>query len=275
MGFREATEHSLPPEGQIDDDFPPVGVALATNHESALSETVDETDYRVVSEQQAPGKRPNGRPLALRQPFQREKDLVLLRLDSEGACPLLAEDQKETELMPEVRQRPVVDPSGAPRAARRRSFIHIVIRYIWTVRRPSMTSARSGAADTNRTMSDPVSDSVRRLITESIASVSELEAILLLREHREREWTLAEARERLYVGEPVVVHLFGTLVDRGFFTVREGRFRYAAPPDVDQTVRELAVAYGRHTIVVTNLIHQTSAARVLELAGAVRERRGE
>jgi len=40
-------------------------------------------------------------------------------------------------------------------------------------------------------MSDEISEPIKRLIAESIGSVSELEAVLLLRRNKERTWTIA------------------------------------------------------------------------------------
>jgi len=111
------------------------------------------------------------------------------------------------------------------------------------------------------------------MIVEYIGSVSELEAILLLRENRERAWTVAEAAERLYLSDNEVARLFAKLAQRGFFAACEGRYLYAAAPDVDATVRDLAAAYARNVVAVTNLIHMKSAAGALELAEMSRRRR--
>jgi hypothetical protein len=121
-------------------------------------------------------------------------------------------------------------------------------------------------------MNSEVPESVKRLIAEHIGSVSELEAILLLREHRGRAWTLAEAEERLYVHGDELSLLFGRLVARGFFTVREGRYLYAAAPNVDETVQELARCYAQHVVAVTNLIHANAAQRVRALTETARRR---
>src|SRR6185436_18233652 len=122
-------------------------------------------------------------------------------------------------------------------------------------------------------MSDEISQPVRQMITDSIGSVSELEAILLLRENRERAWTVAEAAERLYLTDNEVARLFARLAQRGFFTACEGRYLYAAAPDVDATVGGLAAAYARNVVAVTNLIHMKSAAGALELAEMSQRRR--
>lgn len=115
-------------------------------------------------------------------------------------------------------------------------------------------------------MSDEISEPIKRLIAESIGSVSELEAVLLLRRNKERTWTIAEAAERLYVSDNEAARLFATLVSRGFLAAREGRYLYAAAPNLDATIGELASAYARNVVAVTNLVHANTAANVLQLA---------
>lgn len=124
-------------------------------------------------------------------------------------------------------------------------------------------------------MSPEIAEPVKRLIAEAIGSVSELEAILLLRQHRGRSWTLAEAEERLYVHRDDLALLFGRLVNRGFLVLGEGRYLYAAAPDLDETVHELASLYAQRVVEVTNLIHADTARKVLELVDAAQWSRKE
>jgi hypothetical protein len=120
---------------------------------------------------------------------------------------------------------------------------------------------------------DPIPDSVKRLIAKRIETVSELEAILLLRDRRDRAWTLAEIGERLYVSTTAAAHLLEKLADNGFLKTREGRYLYAADADVDEAVAGLAIAYSHHVVAITNLIHANSASRVRELADACASRK--
>jgi len=123
-------------------------------------------------------------------------------------------------------------------------------------------------------MADPIPDVVRRLILERIDSVPELEAILLLREYPGRDWTAAEASQRLYVSQTVGAHILATLAQRGFLVSREQRYRYEpGSPDLAQTIDALAETYAHHLVAVTQLIHAKPSASVREFAEAFRLRK--
>ena len=121
---------------------------------------------------------------------------------------------------------------------------------------------------------ESISPIVRRLIAESIDSVPELEAILLLRETSGREWNATEAGERLYVSKTVAAHLLAVLVERGFFVTRDDRCCYQPiSPELAAAVDELATTYSRHLVEVTNLIHAKPSAGVRQFAEAFRLRK--
>jgi hypothetical protein len=86
-----------------------------------------------------------------------------------------------------------------------------------------------------------IPDSVKRLIAEDIDSVPELEAILLLREHPERDWTAIDAGKRLYVSGTVAAHVLAQLAERGFFSSTRDNYRYApANQELAATINQLA-----------------------------------
>jgi hypothetical protein len=121
---------------------------------------------------------------------------------------------------------------------------------------------------------DPISPTVRRLIADRIDSVPELEALLLLRETREREWTAEEAGQRLYVSTAVAGHVLGTLAERDFFVRAGDRYQYApAWSELAATVDELAQTYARQLVAVTELIHTKPSASLRQFADAFRLRR--
>jgi hypothetical protein len=116
---------------------------------------------------------------------------------------------------------------------------------------------------------------VRRLIGESIGSVPELEAILLLRADRDREWTADDAGARLYVSRTVAAHVLATLAANGFLAAVDERYRYApATVALETAVTALASAYTSNLIAVTHLIHTRPATSVLQFAEAFRLRKG-
>ncbi|HYC01420.1 MAG TPA: hypothetical protein VEC57_19965 [Candidatus Limnocylindrales bacterium] len=112
------------------------------------------------------------------------------------------------------------------------------------------------------------------MIAESIDSVPELEALLLLREHPNRGWTTKDAGERLYVSKPVASHVLSVLAERGFAEEAGGTFRYSpASPELAAIVDALATAYSRHLIEVTHLIHSKPSASIRHFAEAFRLRK--
>lgn len=123
-------------------------------------------------------------------------------------------------------------------------------------------------------MPEDIPDDVRRLIADSVDSIPELEAILLLREYRPRTWTAAQAGERLYVSKTVAAHVLGILQQRGVFAGDGESFRYApASPELEATIDALAVAYSHHLVAVTQLVHAKPNASVRHFAEAFRFRK--
>ena len=121
---------------------------------------------------------------------------------------------------------------------------------------------------------DEVPAAVRDLIAEAIDSIVELEAILLLRRNRERAWSAEEAGQRLYVSRTVSAWILGELAGRGFLVEDRGMYRYEPrTPGIDQAVTELAAAYSRNLIAVTQLVHAKPGRGVLDFARAFRLRK--
>ena len=119
-----------------------------------------------------------------------------------------------------------------------------------------------------------VPDVVRQLIAESIDSVPELEAILLLREHLDADWTVTEVAHRLYVEDRLAAQVLEKLKDRGFFVARDQGYRYApARPDLEAAVSELASTYAHRVVAVTDLIHKKPSAGIRDFAEAFRFRK--
>ncbi|HSE67197.1 MAG TPA: hypothetical protein VLB12_09430 [Gemmatimonadales bacterium] len=118
-----------------------------------------------------------------------------------------------------------------------------------------------------------IPESVRRLIAESIDSIAELEALLLLREHP-RAWTVEEVGARIYVSLPVATYTLGVLTARGFLVRQDGTYRYApANSALEQAVAGLAAAYSSSLIAVTHLVHGKPTPSIQAFANAFRMRK--
>jgi hypothetical protein len=121
--------------------------------------------------------------------------------------------------------------------------------------------------------SDGVPDSVKRLVAERIDSVPELEAVLLLREHPDRDWTPSEAGQRLYVSTTVAAHVLAKLARDGFLASGAAGYRYAPSEELVQVVNQLAEAYSHHLVEVTRMIHTKPPASIRQFADAFRFRK--
>ena len=122
---------------------------------------------------------------------------------------------------------------------------------------------------------DELPESVKRLITESIDSVPELEAIMLLRDQKAHEWTAAETGARLYVSATMAAYLLSVLSERGFFSHEGDVYRYApVTPELEASVELLAESYSGALIAVTTAIHSKPSSSVRQFADAFRLRKG-
>lgn len=121
---------------------------------------------------------------------------------------------------------------------------------------------------------EEIPEPVRRLIAESIDSIPELEAVLLLREYREREWSAADAGARLYVSRTVAAHILTVLEQRGFLDRQGENYRYAPKSSaLDATIDGLVSAYSQHLVAVTHLVHSKPSTSVRHFADAFRLRK--
>lgn len=122
--------------------------------------------------------------------------------------------------------------------------------------------------------STEIPEHVRRFVVEAVDSIPELEALLLLRAHRERAWSVDDAGARLYVSATMAAHVLAALAHRGLVAGVDGQYRYAPlRPELDVVVADLAAAYASNLIAVTRLIHGKPAPSVRQFADAFRLRR--
>jgi hypothetical protein len=114
-----------------------------------------------------------------------------------------------------------------------------------------------------------IPDIVGRLIAERINSVPEVEAILLLRQHSDREWAASDVARVLYVSDSIAEELLSGLAERGVLARHETAYHYAPEtPDMEAAVSALEQAYTHQLIAVTRLIHSKRGAKVRSLARA-------
>jgi hypothetical protein len=108
---------------------------------------------------------------------------------------------------------------------------------------------------------------VRQFILDHIDSVSELEALLLLRKCADQNWTAQGVSDRIYLDEAAAVRILARLAACGLCVTSDNVYRYGAAAHQGEIVDRLAELYARFLIPVTNLIHN-KPARIQQFANA-------
>jgi hypothetical protein len=122
-----------------------------------------------------------------------------------------------------------------------------------------------------------IPEDVRRFLLRWIDSVVQLEALLLLRDNADSEWSLPAVAARLYLESEEVAPLLTRLCTDGFFVVTEGpaaHYRYRpSSPDLAAMVDRVAKEYVKHLVPITKLIHDKPRMRVQQFADAFKLRK--
>ena len=118
-----------------------------------------------------------------------------------------------------------------------------------------------------------------QFILEKIDSVAQLEALLLCRENPKTGWTLAELSNRLYISEAQAGEVLNRLSSERLLVPNPGepdRYHFEpATQELSDVVAQLAEAYSKHLVPVTNLIHSKPKSRLQEFADAFRLRKDQ
>jgi biotin operon repressor len=114
-------------------------------------------------------------------------------------------------------------------------------------------------------------------VLDKIESVTELEALLILRQDANRKWGAPVLAERLYISQAQTAELLRALCDKGF-TIADERQEYRYCPDspeLDLLVDGLAKIYLKHIVPVTDLIHSKPKYKVQGFADAFKLRKDD
>jgi hypothetical protein len=126
-------------------------------------------------------------------------------------------------------------------------------------------------------VTDDVPPDVRQFILDSIDSVAQLEALLLLYRSPEQEWTADEVAHRLYIDARSAREMLAALATRGLIAAEgqsEIRYRYRPrSEDLATQVARLEAVYRERLIPVTKLIHAKPTGTIQHFADAFRLRR--
>ena len=109
-----------------------------------------------------------------------------------------------------------------------------------------------------------IPEEVLRFIERRINSVPHLEALLLLRENAARSWSDSDIAARVYVAPEQARAILTDLTRHGFITsVASDRYTYNASWDESQLMEQVAAAYRRHVVHLSEIIHAKAASEAV------------
>lgn len=100
---------------------------------------------------------------------------------------------------------------------------------------------------------------VRDFILKHIASVAQIEALLLVWSSPEERWALPQIAARIYTSETETAKALEGLCNDRLLVCRDGVFSLNASEENVEMIRKLQEVYARYLIPVTDVIHGKSA----------------
>jgi hypothetical protein len=124
---------------------------------------------------------------------------------------------------------------------------------------------------------EPIPEDVRRFILTSIPSVPYLEALLLLCNEPAQPWDSQKVAQRLYISEKAAGELLSDLYAAGVVVVTEHKApfyrHHPSSGELQQMINQLAEAYAKNLVEVTNLIHSKTGKKAQHFADAFKWRK--
>lgn len=103
-----------------------------------------------------------------------------------------------------------------------------------------------------------VPDDIRDFILKHIASVAQIEALLLIWSSPEEGWGLHQIAARIYTSDREAAKVLEGLCADGLLVCRDGVFGLNASAENIEMIRRLQEVYARYLIPVTDVIHEKS-----------------
>jgi hypothetical protein len=103
-----------------------------------------------------------------------------------------------------------------------------------------------------------VPDEVREFITKHIATVPQIEALLLIWSSPEKRWSLRQVAARIYTSDAEAARALDGLCTEGLLVHSEGNFTLGSSAENVEMIRRLKEVYARYLIPVTDVIHGKS-----------------
>ncbi|MGH7181892.1 MAG: hypothetical protein ACREJN_07950 [Nitrospiraceae bacterium] len=120
-------------------------------------------------------------------------------------------------------------------------------------------------------MSDKIPEEVKNFVVRYIDSIAEMEAMLFLRSHRDRDWSAGSVADWIYASEEVSDTVLARLTENGFITSEGMPVRYQYGPRNQELARmldQVAEAYSKYLVPVTEIVHKKSRRNIEGLAQA-------
>jgi hypothetical protein len=99
---------------------------------------------------------------------------------------------------------------------------------------------------------------IRDFILKHIASVAQIEALLLIWSNPEKRWSVSHIAARIYAKEPETAKALEGLCAHGLLVREDDAFALNTSEENVEMIGRLKEAYARHLIPVTDVIHGKS-----------------
>lgn len=105
-----------------------------------------------------------------------------------------------------------------------------------------------------------------------IASVAQIEALLLIWANPEKRWSVPKVAARIYTNEGEAAHALEGLCANGLLVRTDDAFGLSTSEENVEMIGRLKEAYARHLIPVTDAIHGKSRGSRPDARGLRRDR---
>ena len=103
-----------------------------------------------------------------------------------------------------------------------------------------------------------VPSDIRDFILKHIASVAQIEALLLIWANPEKRWSVSKVAARIYVSQTQAAEALDELYGHGLLIRKDEAFGLNESEENIEMIGRLKEAYARHLVPVTDVIHSRS-----------------
>jgi hypothetical protein len=112
---------------------------------------------------------------------------------------------------------------------------------------------------------------VRQFLAANIASIEQLEVLLLLRAGQERSWTPRDVYQRVMTNVNSIEQSLGRLCDKGLVrSLGESYFQFTSGSDMEEVLEQLATLYKERPARILYALYGTPSSEISAFADAFR-----